>query len=71
MRGKREYELAVRKPGDSVLGGIELIDVIDKQVLLGEFLQVDNQRLRRTVEVPLAMEEGATQRIDESTGKSG
>ena len=45
MGREREDELSIVKPGNSVLGGIELIDVVDKPVLLGEFFQVNDQGL--------------------------
>ncbi len=71
MRGKRENELSVLKPGNSVLGSVEAIDVVDEQILLREFFHVNNQCLRRTVEVSLAVEECATYRADEFAGQSG
>src|SRR5450759_1038514 len=71
MWREREDELSVPKPGNSMLCGIELVDVIDERILRGEFFQVNNQRLRGAVQVTFEVEERATQRIDEFARKGG
>ena len=71
VRREREDELSVFKPGNLVLCGIELIDVMDEQVLLGEFFQVNDQRPRGAVQVTFVVEERAAQRADKLAGKSG
>ena len=43
-----------------MLCGIELVDVIDEQMLCGEFFQVNNQRPRGAVHVTFEVEEHAT-----------
>ena len=54
-----------------MLCGVEPIDVLDEQILLAEFLQVNDQGVRRAVEISCAVEECATYRTDEGAGKSG
>ncbi len=71
MGREREDKLSIVEPGNSVLGGIELIHVVDKPVLLGEFFQVNDQGSRRTVKVALVVEERATHRTDEFAGQRG
>jgi hypothetical protein len=48
-----------------------LVDVIDEQILGGEFFQVNNQRPRGAVQVTFEVEERAAQRVDEFAGKRG
>jgi hypothetical protein len=51
--------------------GIEVVDVIDEQVLFGELFQVDDQRIRSAVDVPLEVEEQATQGVHKLAGEAG
>ena len=71
MRRKREDELSIVEPRNAMLCGIELVDVIDEQILRGEFSQMNNQRPGGAVQVTFEVEERPTQRVDELAGKSG
>ena len=71
MRRKREDELSIVEPRNSMLCGIELVDVIDEQILRGEFFQINNQRPGGAVQVTFEVEERPTQRVDEFAGERG
>ena len=71
MRRKREDELSIFEPRNSMACGIELVDVIDEQMLPREFVQINNQRRRGAVQVTFEVEKRSTKRVDEFAGKGG